>query len=238
MTLVIASPIIRLNVSLIIGGYIMRVIKDADVRKNEILDAAEELFGINGFDGTTITAIIEKAGIARGTVYYHFKSKEDVLDALIERHCERLLDAARKIATDKRIPILGRLIQTLMAMNGGNDRTCDVITQQMHRPQNALMHQKTHRTMLESIPPILMEVVEDGIQDGLFRTPYPYESLEMVIAHVNTVFDDYSEKLTDEELFRKVKAFTFNLERLFGAAPGSFDRVIKLFQMNGGRADE
>lgn len=50
-------------------------------RKKEILDATEELFNVNGFDGTTISSIIEKAGIARGTVYYHFKSKEDVLDA-------------------------------------------------------------------------------------------------------------------------------------------------------------
>ena len=216
----------------------MRIIKDADVRKNEILDAAEELFGLNGFDSTTITAIIEKAGIARGTVYYHFKSKEDVLDALIERHCERLLDAAREIARDKGVPVLERLIQTLMAMNGDKDGTPGMITEQMHRPQNALMHQKTHQTMLESIPPILMEVVEDGIEDGLFNIPYPYESLEMVVAHVNTVFDDYSEKLTDEELIRRIKAFIFNLERLFGALPGSFDRVIELFQMDGDGIDE
>ncbi|WP_397352730.1 TetR/AcrR family transcriptional regulator [Oscillibacter sp.] len=42
----------------------------------------------------------KKAGIARETVYYHFKSKEDVLDALIERHCERLLKEAEQIAAD------------------------------------------------------------------------------------------------------------------------------------------
>lgn len=216
----------------------MRIVKEADVRKNEILDAAEALFKSNGFDSTTITAIIEKAKIARGTVYYHFKSKEDVLDALIERHCERLLNAAKQIASDKSVPVLERLIQTLMAMNRDKDGTCDVLTQQMHKPQNALMHQKTHQTMLEGIPPILMEIVEDGIKEGLFNTPYPYESLEMVIAHVNTVFDDYSERLTEEELLQRIRAFIFNLERLFGAAPGSFDRVIELFQMDGGDADE
>ena len=216
----------------------MRIVKEADVRKNEILDAAEALFKSNGFDSTTISAIIEKAKIARGTVYYHFKSKEDVLDALIERHCERLLNAAKQTASDKSVPVLERLIQTLMAMNRDKDGTCDVLTQQMHKPQNALMHQKTHQTMLEGIPPILMEIVEDGIKEGLFNTPYPYESLEMVVAHVNTVFDDYSERLTEEELLQRIRAFIFNLERLFGAAPGSFDRVIELFQMDSGGADE
>ncbi len=48
------------------------------MRKNEILDAAEELFALKGFDGTSINDTLEKAGIARGMLYYHFKSKEDV----------------------------------------------------------------------------------------------------------------------------------------------------------------
>jgi len=215
----------------------MRIIKDADVRKNEILDAAADLFNSDGFDGTTISAIIEKAGIARGTIYYHFKSKEDILDALIDRRNTEFLTAARQIASDKSIPVLERLIRTFIAMNGDKDGKSE-LTRQMHKPQNALMHQKTHQAMMEGIPPILMEIIEDGINEGLLNTPYPYESLEMVVAHINTVFDDYAEKLTGEELLGRVKAFIFNLERLFGAERGSFDRVIELFQMDGGSAYE
>ena len=215
----------------------MRIIKDADVRKNEILDAAADLFNSDGFDGTTISAIIEKAGIARGTIYYHFKSKEDILDALIDRRNTEFLTAARQIASDKSIPVFERLIRTFIAMNGDKDGKSE-LTRQMHKPQNALMHQKTHQAMMEGIPPILMEIIEDGINEGLFNTPYPYESLEMVVAHINAVFDDYAEKLTGEELLGRVKAFIFNLERLFGAERGSFDRVIELFQMDGGSAYE
>ncbi len=215
----------------------MRIIKDADVRKNEILDAAADLFNSDGFDGTTISAIIEKAGIARGTIYYHFKSKEDILDALINRRNTEFLTAARQIAADKSIPVLERLIRTFIAMNGDKDGKSE-LTRQMHKPQNALMHQKTHQAMMEGIPPILMEIIEDGINEGLFNTPYPYESLEMVVAYINAVFDDCAEKLTGEELLRRVKAFIFNLERLFGTEPGRFDRVIELFQMDGGSAYE
>ena len=215
----------------------MRIIKDADVRKNEILDAAADLFNSDGFDGTTISAIIEKAGIARGTIYYHFKSKEDILDALINRRNTEFLIAARQIAADKSIPVLERLVRTFIAMNGDKDGKSE-LTLQMHKPQNALMHQKTHQAMMEGIPPILMEIIEDGISEGLFNTPYPYESLEMVVAHVNAVFDDYAEKLTGEELLGRIKAFIFNLERLFGAEPGGFDRVTELFKMDGGSANE
>lgn len=212
----------------------MRVVKEASVRRDEILDVAEALFTANGYDNTTISAIIESAGIARGTVYYHFKSKEDVLNALVERHGQRLLDAARRIASDKSIPVFDRLILTMMAMNGDKDGMPGPLTEQMHKPQNALMHQRTHQMMIEEIPPILMEIIEDGIAQGVVDTPYPYESLEMVIAHVNAVFDDYSDKLTGEELFGRIRAFIFNLERIFGTPPGSFDRVIELFAVGGG----
>ena len=47
------------------------------------------------------------------------------------------------------------------------------LLEQIHKPQNALMHQKSHRTMLDNIPPILTEIIEDGIKEKIFKTPYP-----------------------------------------------------------------
>jgi AcrR family transcriptional regulator len=213
----------------------MRIIKDADVRKAEILDAAETLFNTKGYDATSISDIIDRVGVARATVYYHFKSKEDVLDALLERTAEEFLAAAKKIAGDSSIPVSTRLFQTLMSMNanGGNAEITEVVGH-LHKPQNALMHQKTHRLMMEGIPPILMEIVEDGIAEGVFDTPYPYESLEMVVAHVNSVFDEYADSYTQEGLMSRINAFVFNLERLFGSAEGSFGFVRKLFGIEDG----
>ena len=59
--------------------------KEAEERKKEILDIAEALFIAKGYEETSTTDILERVGIARGTLYYHFKSKEEILDALIDR---------------------------------------------------------------------------------------------------------------------------------------------------------
>lgn len=59
--------------------------KEAEERKKEILDVAEELFTAKGYDNTSTTDILDRVGIARGTLYYHFKSKEEILDVLINR---------------------------------------------------------------------------------------------------------------------------------------------------------
>jgi AcrR family transcriptional regulator len=61
----------------------MRIVKTAEERRNEILDVAGRLFAAKGFDDTSITDIQNEVGIARGTLCYHFKSKEDILDAII-----------------------------------------------------------------------------------------------------------------------------------------------------------
>jgi len=208
----------------------MRTIKEPEIRKGEILDAAEKLFAVKGYETATINDILDAVQIAKGTFYYHFKSKEDVLDALIERISGRFLSAAKKIAGNKNIPVFERLLKTFMSIIAGSG-TDGKLNDHIHKPQNALMHQKTHELMLKGIPPILTGIIEDGIREKLFDTPYPYESVEMAIAQVIMVFDDdYMSGLPQKEQMKRIKAFIFNMERVFGAAPGSFAPILKLFK--------
>src|SRR5688500_6092338 len=55
-----------------------RVVKPPDQRRREILDATTELFAVRGYDITTVQAIATKAGVAAGTVYLYFPSKEAI----------------------------------------------------------------------------------------------------------------------------------------------------------------
>ncbi len=206
----------------------MRVVKEAEERRNEILDAADELFGAKGFDGTSTNDILKKVGIARGTLYYHFKSKEIIMDALIERYNVRLLGAAQEIAADHSIPVVERIIRVVMAMNisGGSSKE---IMEHIHKPQNALMHQKIQRVIINGVTPILTGIIREGTQQGLFSTPFPYECMEMIVIYANTVFDDDMVKMTNEERALRIQAFVFNAERLLGAETGSLMSVMQMF---------
>ncbi|SMG41670.1 TetR/AcrR family transcriptional regulator [Paenibacillus aquistagni] len=206
----------------------MRVVKEADERRNEILDAADELFAQKGFDGTSTNDILEKVGIARGTLYYHFKSKEEILDSLIERYNVRLLCAAQEVASDKSIPIVERIIRVVMALNisGGSS---EEIMDHIHKPQNALMHQKIQKVIINGVPPILTEIILEGIEQGMFNTPFPYECMEMVVIYATTVFDDDMITMTNEERFSRMVAFISNVERLLGAESGSLMETLKMF---------
>ncbi|WP_431028065.1 TetR/AcrR family transcriptional regulator [Lysinibacillus sp. LZ02] len=205
--------------------------KEAGERRNEILDAADELFGQKGFDGTSTNDILEKVGIARGTLYHHFKSKEEIMDALIERYSIRLLETAQKVAADKSVPVVDRIIRVVMSMNlsGGGSQE---IMEHIHRPQNALMHQKIQKVVINSLTPILAEIICEGIEQGLFNTPFPYECMEMVVTYANTIFDDDMVQMTNEERATRIQAFIFNVERLLGVESGNLMSVIKMFGSN------
>ncbi|MBI6215512.1 TetR/AcrR family transcriptional regulator [Proteus sp. DFP240708] len=66
--------------------------KPAEVRLEELMNAAEALFLDKGFDATTVSDIVKKAGVAKGTYYHYFSAKTDVLDALRTRYMDWYLN--------------------------------------------------------------------------------------------------------------------------------------------------
>lgn len=77
-----------------------REVKSAEERRKDILDAALRLFADGGFNETTVSDIAAEAGMATGTVYLYFPSKEDVLKGLHERFREQNLAAIATVAVD------------------------------------------------------------------------------------------------------------------------------------------
>lgn len=211
----------------------MRIVKEAEERKNEILDVAERLFGSKGFDNTSTNDILKETGIARGTLYYHFKSKEEILNAMIDRMTGRLLARAKDLAGRKEISVFQRLTMMIgsLHVNGGPGGE---LMKQIHKPQNALMHQKIQERLLSEMNPLLTGLIEEGIAQGICQTDYPAEAAEMTFLYANTAFDDLLE-LEKTERQRKTEAFIYHLERLLKMEQGSMrETVLPLFEGKGG----
>ena len=206
----------------------MRVVKEAAERRNEILDVAERLFCTKGYDQTSTNDILSEIGIARGTLYYHFSSKEDILDAMIDRILDEIVRRASRIALDESVPVLERMTQTILASNV-DTKTGDMILEQMHKPQNALMHAKMQERLLKQLIPLFTKLIEDGISQGLMQTADPEDTIEMLLLYANTVFDDaiaYSE--ADKK--KKVLAFINNTEILLHMEKGSLlEAMLPMF---------
>lgn len=215
----------------------MRIVKEAEERKNEILDVAERLFGIRGFDHTSTNDILKEVGIARGTLYYHFKSKEDILDAIIDRMTGQMIENAASVINRREIPVLERLMMVILALNVNNDLGQEIMVQ-VHRPQNALMHQKMRERLLTGVNPLITSLINEGIEQGICQTDYPKEVVEMTMLYSGIAFDAMAE-YDEEERQKKISAFIYNLERLLGMAPGSmYPVLLPVFQCNDKHADK
>ena len=202
----------------------MRIVKPAEERKSEILDVAEQLFAEKGFDSASTNDIIKRIGIARGTLYHHFGSKEEILDALVERMAREGLARARAVISDKNRPLLERLSGAIMALNLDNGAG-RVVFEQIHKPQNALLHQKMQESLIAGVVPLISELIKEGNEEGIFNSDYPDEAAEMIILYSNTAFDDLA-GLTSEQREKKSIAFICHTERILGAAEGSLAPAI------------
>lgn len=198
--------------------------KEAEERKKEILDVAEGLFVTKGYESASTTDILEKVGIARGTLYYHFKSKEEILDALIDRTIQQIVLNINQ-ALKKEDDVVHKIVAFVGAMKVDSDIGKE-ITDYAHKPQNALMHQKIQKSLLGALTPIAVKVIEQGNKEGILDSAYPYEAAETLLVYSSVVFDDIN-GLSEDEWERKAIGYVYNMERLLGVQPGTFSEVLK-----------
>ena len=198
-------------------------------KKDFILDTAQELFMEQGFDQTSISQILEATQIARGTLYYYFSSKEEIMDAIIERTIEGAFTASQAFADNRELTVLERLAGSMAALNLNHQEGEEVLLH-LNQPQNALLHEKTNQILLERAPQILLPIIQDGIAAGDMKTDYPYESLEMILTYSLQVFDSSFQALPPEKQQQKLQAFLYLLETLFHSRQGYFNPFLDLIQ--------
>ncbi len=159
----------------------MRVVKEHDVRRKELLDTAERLFITKGFNQTTINDIRQAVGIAKGTFYHYFKSKDDILDAMIERIIDQDLVRARAIVEDQTISPIEKIAKILLAQRPEVGDSKESMIKVAHEPENLAMHVKTIVQSIQRLSPVITEVIIQGIDNGDFHTNNPRTVMDMLL---------------------------------------------------------
>jgi AcrR family transcriptional regulator len=206
----------------------MRTVKEPAIRKGEILDAAEKLFIEKGYEAATINDILEAVQIAKGTFYYHFKSKEDVLDGIVKRQIDAGLEKAQAIAADPQLGIEEKLLSVILAQKPKKPVKKNILPI-IHKHANALLHQKIISEYVLRLSPILTDIVQEGIVKKVFSTPYPKEITEILLTAGLVIFDTAYFQWTQEEQIQRISAFIYTIESLTGAKHGSMAQLSSMF---------
>ena len=154
--------------------------KYPEITEERILQAAERLFLEKGYDNTTIQDIVDALGdLTKGAVYHHFKSKEDIMEAVGDRMFVRNNPFA-EAAARKDLNGLEKLRASIL-MNQSDDARMEMTVQSMPILENPRFLASMIRDNQQEIAPYLRRFLEEGIRDGSIHTEYPKELSEVIL---------------------------------------------------------
>ncbi len=133
--------------------------------KRKIFETSMKLFAKKGYDATSIEEITATVGVAKGTLYYHFSSKEEIFNFLVEEGMKLLKNSIDiKISKlDHAIDKLRAVILIQIKIIAKYEDFMTIVLSQIwgHEPRNIMCKEK----VIEYIKTI-EELVEEGIQKG------------------------------------------------------------------------
>ena len=144
-----------------------------------ILEVARRLFMEKGYDNTTIQDIVDQlGGLSKGAVYHHFKSKEEIMDAVCDQmfYDNNPFEAVRQ-RTD--LNALEKLREAIR-LNQADESRVDMTIQAIPITRNPRLMAEMVESNRRVLTPYYLELLEEGNRDGSIHTEYAREIAELL----------------------------------------------------------
>jgi len=163
-------------------------------RHTELVKAALEVFVTSGVTAASVDDIVRAAGVAKGTFYLYFNTKDDAVNAVAGHIVDGVGDRIEAAATNpnaspvERLLTLGRVLADVGAQPYERD-----LIEIFHRPENRAVHDRVSAIILARLSPVLTAIIADGIAAGLFRPQDPRLAASFVLGNFTLLHDVVSE---------------------------------------------
>jgi TetR/AcrR family transcriptional regulator, fatty acid metabolism regulator protein len=157
-------------------------IVDRTARRAELTAAAARLFAERGVANTAVSDIVKAAGVAQGTFYLYFASKDDAVLAVVDDMADAMIgaitaavDSAGSTAVEKFLA----LRDVFMAFDV--DPIALELADFMHRPENRPLHDRMAEKFTPALIPLMESIVSQGVAEGTFRVRDPHAAAWFVL---------------------------------------------------------
>ncbi|MCL2610566.1 MAG: TetR/AcrR family transcriptional regulator [Defluviitaleaceae bacterium] len=187
--------------------------KNPEETRQKILNASQKLFIEKGYDETTILDIVaELGGLTRGAFYHHFKTKEEVLNAILDKQLEQIHPFTNKnIKGENGLEkIKSSFSYWSENMNEDFKNIQRIAIKLLKNPKFLVEHIKENQIASKSIIPLL----EEGMKDGSIKRNNPKLLAELIFMLVNFWLIPEVYPMTLEEFREKSKFIKETLDAL------------------------
>ncbi len=145
---------------------------DRAAKRAEVAVAAASVFGDRGVAGTAVSDIVKAAGIAQGTFYLYFESKDDVLLAVAERFVADLGAALEASVSGPEVRAPERLRSLVAALGSlAADPSNLSLVELLHRPENQALHDRLTEPLAHRLFDSVQDIVAQGVAEGSMQVP-------------------------------------------------------------------
>ena len=199
--------------------------KYPEITVEKILDAAQRLFLEKGYDNTTIQDIVDElGGLTKGAVYHHFKSKEEIMDAVGDRMF-RENNPFEAVMGRKDLNGLEKL-REMVRMNQSDRARQDMNIQSMPILKNPRVLAGMIEANRKELTPYFERLIEEGCRDGSIHTEYGKELAELIPLLTSLWLAPMVFPSTAEGMLKKFRFIRDMLEKM--GMPVIDDEIMKM----------
>jgi AcrR family transcriptional regulator len=195
----------------------VRVVKKPEERRKDIITLATKLFWENDYEKTSMNQIVSELGIAKGTVYHYFKSKEELMFAVIDDEVVNYIKMMKRALKKAPVDAVDRFIY-LLRKGVVADRSK---SEHLHKSGNNVLHTRLLAKLISELALIYADVIKDGCDQGVFKCQRPLETAEFLLSPAFIV-DVGVYPWSEETLKRRQSAFPAIIETQLGTKKGAF----------------
>ncbi|HIT89485.1 MAG TPA: TetR/AcrR family transcriptional regulator [Candidatus Merdenecus merdavium] len=148
----------------------VRITKEADVRRQELIDIGFELYMKNGMSGLNIKDIVSKANVATGLFYYYFKSKEEFVEEASNNFIIKRMEVIKETLNSSELTPIKKV---KVALN----EFWEYSEIMLPYKENSIFYTEQHyaltNKLLEQMYPFVLNTIKEGVAENLFHVSNP-----------------------------------------------------------------
>lgn len=189
----------------------MKQEEKSKLTKEKILLSAQNLFSSKGYDETKMDDIAEFSGNTKGALYHHYKSKQDILRAMILQYIENLNDYMKALTLDTQLSAKQKIHQIIEYFSNNLEQEMFIQNDWLEKVPLAFLY--STKNTLGTLTEYFEKIILQGVEEKSYSCKYPREIASVLLLLFDIWLDPNLVKMSPKEMEMKIEFIVEFLER-------------------------